>query len=428
MSAQPAAQAEAPSILEAIQEGFNARISQLTYALKRVQGDDLSVRYIEECINGLHLLAAELADIADNDISEHDKLVALLGDRDLSITLIQNTLLKANDELDILRARAASMDEDVAEAIRNATFEMNQTLERFKGRISELEKQLADKASMIDVYGERDRQQRTQLKELLKLDPERLKRKNAEYKRHIREQQTSITDLTQKLNHERNEKSGVRNDNTILMKALEVERGEVIRLESHIERANGISSGYRHETTLPTGQPLVYAIDRKFQGIYTLQEPDARPRYIDNLDFTYVIWASIGVGSAVRINEWLRPSYRRDELLKEFWPEDLYDALEDMIGQELETTHPHLLKRVEWARGVGLDEIEGISETARKALRADNHTTLREIVMFDAEELALTKGIGAKTAEQILAVCNKLVDDWDRENGAPVVASGQQPI
>lgn len=428
MSAQPAAQAEAPNILEAIQEGFNARISQLTYALKRVQGDDLSVRYIEECINGLHLLAAELADIADSDISEHDKLVALLGDRDLSITLIQNTLVKANDELDILRARATNMDEDVAEAIANATFEMNQTLERFKGRISELEKQLADKSSMIDVYGERDRQQRTQLKDLLKLDPERLKRKNAEYQRQIKNQQTTITDLNQKLNHERNEKGGVRNDNTILMKALEVERGEVMRLESHIERANGISSGYRHQTTLPTGQPLVYAIDRKFQGIYTLQEPDARPRYIDNLDFTYVIWASIGVGSAVRINEWLRPSYRRDELLKEFWPEDLYDALEDMIAQELETTHPHLLKRVEWAKGISLDEIEGISESARKALRADNHNTLREIVMFDAEELALTKGIGAKTAEQILAVCNKLVDAWDRENGAPIVASGQQPI
>ena len=428
MSAQPNAQAEAPNILEAIQEGFNARINQLTYALKRVQGDDLSVRYIEECINGLHLLAAELADIADNDITEHDNLVALLGDRDLSISLIQKALEQANDELDILRARAANMDEDVAEAIATATFEMNQSLERFKGRVSELEKQLADKASMVDVYGERDRQQRTQLKELLKLDPERLKRKNAEYQRQIKGQQTTITDLTQKLNHERNEKGGLRNDNTILMKALEAERGEVMRLESHIERANGISSGYRHQTTLPTGQPLVYAIDRKFQGIYTLQEPDARPRYIDNLDFTYVIWASIGVGSAVRINEWLRPSYRRDELLKDFWPDDLYDALEDMIVQELETTHPHLLKRVEWAKGVGLDEIEGISESARKALRADNHNTLREIVMFDAEELALTKGIGAKTAEQILAVCNKLVDAWDREYGAPVIGSGLEPI
>jgi len=428
MSAQPAAQAEAPNILEAIQEGFNARISQLTYALKRVQGDDLSVRYIEECINGLHLLASELAEIADTDITEHDSLVALLGDRDLSITLIQNALEKANDELDVLRARAANMDEDVAEAIATATFEMNQTLERFKGRISDLEKQLADKASMVDVYGERDRQQRTQLKELLKLDPERLKRKNVEYQRQIKSQQLTINDVTQKLNQERNEKGGLRNDNTILMKALEVERGEVMRLESHIERANGISAGYRHQTTLPTGQPLVYAIDRKFQGIYTLQEPDARPRYIDNLDFTYVIWASIGVGSAVRINEWLRPSYRRDELLKDFWPEDLYDALEDMIAQELETTHPHLLKRVEWARGVSLDEIEGISEAARKALRADNHNTLREIVMFDAEELALTKGIGAKTAEQILAVCNKLVDAWDREHGAPVIGSGLEPI
>lgn len=428
MSAQPADQAEAPNILHSIQEGFNARISQLTYARKRVQGDDLSVRFIDECINGLHILATELAEIADNDINEHDQLVSLLGDRDLSISLIQKALEKANEDLEILRARAANMDEDVAEAIATATFEMSQTLERFKGRISELEKQLADKTSMVDVYGERDRQQRTQLKELMKLDPERLKRKNVEYQRQIKSQQTSITELNQKLNQERNEKGGLRNDNTILMKALEVERGEVMRLESHIERANGISSGYRHQTTLPTGQPLVYAIDRKFQGIYTLQEPDARPRYIDNLDFTYVIWASIGVGSAVRINEWLRPSYRRDELLKDFWPDDLYDALEDMIVQELETTHPHLLKRVEWAKSVRLEEIEGISEAARKALRADNHNTLREIVMFDAEELALTKGIGAKTAEQILAVCNKLVDAWDREFGAPVVGSGLEPI
>lgn len=428
MSAQPAAHAESQNILEAIQEGFNARINQLTYALKRVQGDDLSVRYIEECINGLHLLATDLADIANADMNEHDQLVGLLNDRDLSISLVQNALDKANEELEILRARAANMEEDIADAIEQAMFEMNLTLEKFKGRISELEKQLTDKTNMLDVYAQRDRNQRNELKELTKLDPERLKRKNAEYQRQNKAHQATITDLNQKLNKERGEKGDLRSDNTLLMKALESERGEVARLESHIARANGISSGYRHESTLPTGQPLVYAIDRKFQGIYTLQEPDARPRYIDNLDFTYVIWASIGVGSAVRINEWLRPCYRRDELLKDHWPEDIYDALEDMTVQELETTHPHLLKRVAWAKGIHLDEIEGISETARKALRAENHSNLRDIVMFDAEELALTKGIGAKTAEQILSVCNRLVDEWDRQNGAPVIGPGQEPI
>ncbi|WP_147200820.1 hypothetical protein [Pantoea sp. CCBC3-3-1] len=428
MSAQPAAVAEdSVAILEAINEGFNTQIGQLNYAIKRVAGDDMSVRHIENCINGLQTLAMELAGIASNDIDDHDHLIGLLGDRDTSVRLLTVSVENLNEQLAILRGRAETQSQDMDEAIERATHEAQLHMAELRAMVDNLTNTLDEKKALIETYMARDKNQRVEIRELNILEPHKLKKKNQELKTEARDNRAKITMLSQTIFQRDKELTKAKSDSAHLMAGLEAERGEVARLADHIKRANTISAGYKYETVMTNGQPLHFVINRTFRGTFTLQADGIYPRYVNNLDFTFIIWASIGVGAAVSLNEWLRPNYRRDPLITEYWPQDLYDALQDMYREEIQNTHPHLLKRVAWAESVALESIGGLTAAQKKALSAEGHDTLCSIVMFDASELAMTKGISAKSAEQILTACYVLVDAWDRENGAPVIAYEKEP-
>lgn len=425
MSAQPATN-EAPNIFEKLQE-VEGPIAQLEFAMKRVGNDGLSVKYIENCIEGLRSWTQELVAIANADYNEHDELIDRLERRDLAARMFESELAKAQEALEIAEGRLSNQNEEVAEALDKLRDELSLHMLELNAMVDQQKSALEEKTNLLEVYKQRDINQRATIKELSILEPKKLKKKNDELKMEARAARKTITELSQEIHRRDKNLIELRKDNSILMRGLESERGEVARLESHIERANNISSGYRNEQVLPNGQPLHFVINRQFRGTYIAKDPSELPRYVNNMDFTYIIWASIGVGAAVSVNEWLRPTYRRDPLISEYWPEDLYYALEDMIYDELSNTHPHLLKRVDWAKSIALDDIEGISPTVKKALAADHHQNLRDIVMFDADELAMTKGMGKKSAEQTLAICYALVAEWDRENGAPELAYGKEP-
>lgn len=424
MSAQPST-AAAPNIFDKLQE-IEGPLSQLDFAIKRVRDDDMTVRYIENCSTGLRQWVEEVAAAANSEAEQYNALLSDLEKRDLSIRLLQNDQVKDRDALEILSGRLRNQEAEVAEAIERAVHEVNLHMAELNAMVTNQKNELAEKDNMIEVFRIRDVEQRKTIKNYAILEPEKLKQKNTEHKKEAREDRKKITELSQTIHQRDKTISELRRGNTEVMGHLVSERAEVARLSEHIKRNDGISAGYRYETSLPSGQPLHFTINRRYHGTFTIQDPSVRPRLINNLDFTYILWASIGVGSAVSFNEWLRPSYRRDPLITDHWPDDIYDALEDMIQEELENTHPHLLKRVEWAKSISLDDIAGISEAARKALHAENHRNLRDIVMFDADELAMTKGIGKKTAEQILAACYPLVEAWDREYGAPEIAHGKE--
>ena len=426
MSAQPSNTAEAPNIFEKLQE-IDGPIGQLEFAIKRVSGDDMTVRYIDNCIEMLRSWAQEVADIAGSDYDQNDTLVETLGNRDSALRLVQSDLDKVREQLEIALGRLGNQEEEIAEAIERARFEFQRHIDELTALADTQKAELTEKANMVEVYKLRDVNQRSQLKELQILEPEKLKKKNNELKTEARKDRAEITELGKTIRERDKTLLEMRNANTVLMQGLESERGEVARLAGHIARNDGIAAGYRHETTMACGQALHFAVNRRYHATFTLQPEGTRPRLINNLDFTYTIWASIGVGAVVSFNEWLRPSYRRDPLITDYWPEDIYDALEDMVAEEIESTHPHLLKRVAWARSVETESIEGLTAAAKKALLADNQKNLRDIVMFNAPELAQTKGISQKMAEAILEVCHPLVDAWDKANGAPELAHGKQP-
>ena len=408
-----------PNLIDLINQGFTSSITQLDYAMKRVKGDDMSARYIQNCIESLQMLAQEIADTAGDDIEQFNDAIELAESR----LEVQRILQLDNDRLreknEILEGRAANLDKEVQEAVDEAVENYLIRIQQLEHTDDVLKNKLQELRSQLETFSLREKRTMSRLKELEIMEPDKLKKKNAELKKELRETREALKETSQKLNKHRLSSSELSKNNSVLMAGLESARGEIEELQNKILRANGKSAEYCYDTTMANGQPIRFTMHRFFRGSLINQDPEDYPRYVNTLDFTYHILCTLGIGATVHLNEWLRPEYHIDPLVADVWPQSMYDDIQDMYREDIANTHPHLLKRVDWANSVSLTDVEGIPGTVLKSLHNHNTplTKLRHVLMFSQAELAQIKGIGMKTAATLHQVCRKLVDEWETENG-----------
>lgn len=419
MTVNTQAKEVAPDIIELINQGFTSSITQLDYAMKRVKGDDMSTRYIQNCIDSLQMLAQEIADVAGDDIEQFNNALDLAASRLEAQRILQLDNDSLREKNEILEGRAANLDKEIQEAVDEAVENHVIRIQQLEHADQLLKNKLQELRSQIETLALREKRMMSRLKELEIMEPDKLKKKNAEYKKELREAREAIKEMSQKLNQSRLSGSEMSKNNSVLMAGLESARAEIEELQKKMLRAHGKSEGYCYDTTMTNGQPIRFTVHRFFRGSLINQDPEDYPRYVNTLDFTYHILCTLGIGATVHLNEWLRPEYRVDPMVADVWPESLYEDLQDMYREDIANTHPHLLKRVDWADGISLVDVEGIPAAVLKSL--SNHDkpliNLRHVLMFSQAELAEIKGIGIKTAATLHLVCRKLVDEWEAENG-----------
>lgn len=410
---------EAPNLIDLINEGFTSSIVQLDYAIKRVKGDDMSTRYIQNCIDSLRMLAQEIADAAGDDIDQYNEALELAQSRLEAQKLLQldNDALREQNE--ILAGRAENLDKEIQEAVDTAVENHVVRIQQLEHADELLKNKITELRSQVETYALREKRISSRLRELEIMEPDKLKKKNAEAKKELRETRETLKSTSQKLNQQRITNSELSKNNSVLMAGLESARNEIEELQRRMQRANGKAAEYCYDTKKADGQPIRFTMHRFFRGSLIHQDPEDYPRYVNTLDFTYHILCTLGIGATVHLNEWLRPEYRIDPLVADVWPEGMYEDIQEMYRDDMATTHPHLLKRVDWANSVSLEDVEGIPAAVLKALH--NHDTpfqnLRHVLMFSEPELAKVKGIGSKSAAMLHKVCRKLVDEWEKENG-----------
>ena len=412
-------QEEAPDLIELINQGFTSSITQLDYAMKRVKGDDMSTRYIQNSIDSLMMLAQEIADVAGNDVDLYNQAIDLAESR----LEAQKVLQLDNDNLryknEILEGRAENLDKEIQEAVDSAVENHVIRVQQLEHADEVLKNKIVELRSQLETFSLREKRTMSRLKDLEIMEPDKLKKKNAELKKELRETREALKDTSQKLNKHRASNSEISKNNSVLMAGLESARAEIEELQGRILRANGKSADYCHDTTMANGQPIRFTMHRFFRGSLINQAPEDYPRYVNTLDFTYHILCTLGIGATVHLNEWLRPEYHIDPLVADVWPNGMYEDIQEMYREDIATTHPHLLKRSDWADSIDLSDIDGIPAAVLKSLQ--NHDTpflkLRHVLMFSQPELAEVKGIGLKTAAMLHQVCRKLVDEWELEHG-----------
>ncbi|PLR29341.1 hypothetical protein CYR55_22830, partial [Chimaeribacter californicus] len=381
---------------EVINDGFNHLIGQLNYALSRVKGDDLSGRYITNCIDGMHTLAQELAEVANADADSLDGAVEALENKRMANGLLQHQLNEFKEKLALSDARLEGLDAEIADAVEQAVHKLELLVSDLEAKLDQAKLEMQSKDNMLATYAERDKRMTARLRELELMEPEKQKAKKVQYQNEARELRASVKELSQALNADRLQRLKLKSDNTLMLSQLEQARTRNDELARHIERANGLAEGYRYETKSADGTPVHFYLHRFFTGVRVERDHAQRPRYVNNLDFSLQIRSSIGISCDAKVNEWGRPHYYIIPLLKDIWPEDIYEELQVIYRDELKAVNPLLVARMEWAESVRIEDIQGLRPAILAALQADDYKTLRDVVMLDVDELEKTKGLGKK--------------------------------
>ncbi|MGD6739696.1 hypothetical protein ACN08N_23735 [Photobacterium leiognathi subsp. mandapamensis] len=103
----------------------------------------------------------------------------------------------------------------------------------------------------------------------------------------------------------------------------------------------------------------------------------------------------------------------------ELWPNDINDALIDVIRERCLSTHSHLIDRVEWAQSEDLADVAGLSEKHLKLLNESSFYSVYAVCHVPPTQLhRMVKGVGQETAKQIHAVCTQHVNKWEAQGVA----------
>lgn len=142
---------------------------------------------------------------------------------------------------------------------------------------------------------------------------------------------------------------------------------------------------------------------------------DVQLQILQDIDWHIEVRTNTGIGVIVSVTEWCRPRYPTIELFKQAWPEELGSAISVKINELLERSHPHLVRRTEWAEGTPLSSLQ-LKPQWLDLLNASGLHSLYGVVSLTPEELSGTvKGFGITTARQVHAACMNVVKDWEAE-------------
>ncbi|AJJ20108.1 hypothetical protein [Yersinia intermedia] len=136
---------------------------------------------------------------------------------------------------------------------------------------------------------------------------------------------------------------------------------------------------------------------------------------INDIDWHIEIRCTSGIGLIVSVNEWTLPVYPMVDDFKQNWPDGLTPAVTQRIRDLLEPTHPHLVKRAEWAETVLTGTLPLKDQHLDLLVRSGIHS-LFDVVRRTPDMLAnAVKGFGTASARQVHAQCTRIVKERELE-------------
>ncbi|WP_409311434.1 hypothetical protein [Pectobacterium sp. B1J-3] len=150
-----------------------------------------------------------------------------------------------------------------------------------------------------------------------------------------------------------------------------------------------------------------------FQFGLKLYSPEYDVKVLNDIEWHIEIRSTIGICMIVSVTDWAIPIYPTVDNFKEAWPDGLNEAVTARIRELLEETHPHLVRRAEWAESILIETLP-LKEQQRELLSASGVHSLFDVARRTPDMLAEhVKGFGIATARQVHAKCMGLVKDWE---------------
>ncbi|WP_145526079.1 coiled-coil domain-containing protein [Yersinia rohdei] len=250
----------------------------------------------------------------------------------------------------------------------------------------------------------------TEVNRLKSLNPEKMKIQIVRLKDELDNKRTL---LNQQLTDIRRHKKDVAEKTSKLAAMINVNNqltNTVADLTVRIQRMDGDV-----EPTYYRGDDGIEFYFYTFQWGLKLRSGDYDMQLINDIDWHIEIRSTSGIGLIVSVNEWALPVYPLIDNFKQNWPDGLTPAVTQRIRDLLEPTHPHLVKRAEWAETV-LTESLPLKEQYLDLLALSGIHSLFDVVRRTPDMLAnAVKGFGITTARQVHAQCSRIVKEWESE-------------
>ena len=270
------------------------------------------------------------------------------------------------------------------------------------------------KAQIAVLQGDK-RQLKTENDQLKSMNPERQKAQIVSLKETITSKTTLLDQQKQELRKIRGELATTKTNLAVaIQQNAELSLGNE-DLRARLQRIDGDVEPVWYTAANDSGLQFYFYT---FGWRLTLGSSD-RDLHLDllqDIDWHIEIRSNSGVSVLVSVTQWCRARYPILNDFKGAWPTALGVALNRRIIELLGDTHPHLVKRTEWAMATPLSNLP-LQDKWLDLLNASGLYSLWTVVSHTPEELSnLVKGFGIATARQVHAACMNVVKDWQAEN------------
>ncbi|WP_425636216.1 hypothetical protein [Vibrio owensii] len=354
---------------------------------------------IESAVSGLH-----------SSMSSQLKNILSLLDNNMDIidSAINGEIEEFNTVLDEVKTLRA--DKETLE------LKLNSQKEAHGGEITELTKQLSEKTRQLTAANLKlgtFSEIKDQLKKLREMQPERLKDR---------------LDNTKKRNGELladNQK--LRSDN----KKYRTDYANLEAINAKLEsQAIEVHNQYKHMADLLNHQDGE-VVKREFKGSnglsayinvysYPLNFKSADIddfNIINDFNFHIEIKTNRAINLTASCSVWAVCFLPHCQDLESDLPEDLNSAVRKIYLDRMESSHPHLVDRIDVMQDTGLDEIPNMPEKFLKLLNASDFFSVYSVAHVpDFELVKRVKGLGSKSIKEIRTLVNEHIRGWEREN------------
>jgi len=138
---------------------------------------------------------------------------------------------------------------------------------------------------------------------------------------------------------------------------------------------------------------------------------------INDFDFHLEVKTNYAINLNINCSTYGIPFLPDCKDLQGIMPESLNAALQSIYLDRMSGKHDYLLDRIEALQDVGIHEIPGMTEKLTKLLNDSDYYSVFSVVhtpktMF----IRNVKGLGAKSGQEVLDLCNAYVRQWEKDN------------
>lgn len=421
MATETAAEQNIPT-LDSLSEIFSSIFSSLSFAGRRISGDDVSRSALNGIESSLHLLAAEINALANYDIDQYNELAERFNSLEMTHGLTLHALRKANEEAEKHEEQLQEMKEGTEQIVREEQNRAQEAINEAMRQAHKWETGYRAQESQVTALRATNATQLIELKNLRQMEPDKLKKKLFDEKKKTSELTAINKTLQSKYNIAQRDVVSLKGRCADIEARNHVLSQDMAEMRARMDLVDGEHCVHGIKFTSPLNPYFVFYphifMFALSVSIATANDHDGI-RFINNLDFHVMVRNTIGIENTYRVSELGVPLTRIPAELQDHWPEGMEEFLYEFHLDQIERTNPLLHERCIWARNFSVMDIEALPMKAREILVANEIENFAILGSTYAHQLEKIKGIGPETITKIQHTVRHLINQWNKEHGEP---------